>query len=104
MKTATAAPVAVPAIVSVSQWACCQFRESIMAQVKTTATGHQRFRCRAGTTRTAMTTTTAAMREACPEGNAQEPVSTVMSIGRGRSPTALIPSVMSLVAASAAMA
>lgn len=104
VKTATAAPVAAPATVSVSQWACCQFRASIMAQVSTTATGHQRRKCRAGTTSTAMTTTIAAIRELCPEGNAHEPVSTVMSAGRGRSPTALPTSVTSLVAASVAQA
>jgi hypothetical protein len=104
VKTATAAPVAAPASVSVSQWACCQFRESIMAHVSTTAAGHQRRRWRAGTTSTAMTTTTAAMRELCPEGNAHEPVSTMMSAGRGRSPTAFIASVTSFVAAMAATA
>ncbi|GAA2131788.1 hypothetical protein J2S68_001465 [Glycomyces algeriensis] len=104
MKTATAAPVAEPASVSVSQWACCQFLETIMAQVSTTATGHQRRRCRAGTRSTAMTTTSAAIRELCPDGNAHESVSTMMSAGRGRSPTALPTSVMSFVAVSTAQA
>jgi hypothetical protein len=104
VKTATAAPVAEPARVSVSQWACCQFRESIMAQVSTIATGHQRRRCRAGITSTATTTTIAAIRELCPDGNAHEPVSTMMSAGRGRSPTALPTSVTSFVAARAAQA
>ncbi len=64
-----------------------------MAKVSRTATGHQRFKCRAGITSTPMTTTSAAIRELCPEGNAQEPVSTMMSAGRGRSPTALTTSV-----------
>nr|WP_240037597.1 hypothetical protein [Glycomyces paridis] len=101
-RTATANPVAAPPIVSVSQWACCQLRASIIASVRTAATGHQYRRRRAGTATTATTTTNAAILALWPEGNAQVAVSTMMSAGRGRSATCLIRSTAIEAAATAA--
>ncbi|MCD0444684.1 hypothetical protein LO763_13735 [Glycomyces sp. A-F 0318] len=89
---------------SLSQWACCQVRAHIIAMVSSTAAGHQSRRRRAGIATTAMITTNAAMRALCPEGNAKEAVSTMMSAGRGRSGTDLTTSTTSEVAATAAHA
>nr|WP_030159255.1 hypothetical protein [Glycomyces sp. NRRL B-16210] len=101
---ATAQPVAAPQIVSVSQWACCQFLASIIASVSAAATGHQYRRRRAGTATTATTTTNAAIRALWPDGNADEAVATMMSAGRGRSATVLNRSTTSEADAIAAQA